>query len=237
MQPTGGKTLELAEMKEWFDPSVAPVMPPDHRVIAERYAASMREWEMAMSAANPAWWGWDSGAMRVKEPAPATVDVPVACAVAEPDGPDAEYLTLAERLGIRNGAILTAKLERVLHAEMIPVYEYAKVAAYLDHLAERRTHELRAASGEWIRSSWCWFSLRKGEHKGVHTANVSKSVYQSAIPAPVLLTIEKIQTQLPEARFFISAIVDVPDPFLAVSVPGADKLWVIERWDEPGFRS
>jgi hypothetical protein len=168
---------------------------------------------------------------------PEHVSIPERHAVAEPDGPDATYLALAAKLHVGNAAILEAKLERVLHAEMIPVYEYAKVTAYLDHLVAKRNYEEVNVKGPWFRSEWSWFSLRKGEHKGIREAKVVKPVYQGAIPLPVLMTIDKIQSQLPEARFFISQVKEVPDPFLAVSVPGSEKLWVVERWDEPGFRS
>ena len=57
------------------------------------------------------------------------------------------------------------------------------------------------------------------------------------IPIPVMLTIDRIESLYPSARFYISDIRDVKDPFLAVTVDGADTLFVIERWDDPNFRS
>jgi hypothetical protein len=176
----------------------------------------------------------------IPQPEPESLPAPLPSAIAvQDDAPDADYQALADKLGIRSAALLESKLEAILAEEMIPVYEYAKVEAYLDNLVAKRNYELgRESQSIWgRRAMWSWYSLRKGEHKGIRHGKVVKYVYQQAIEKPVLLAIDLIQSRLPEARFFVSQIEEVADPFLAVTVPGSAKLYVIERWNEPGFRS
>jgi hypothetical protein len=65
----------------------------------------------------------------------------------------------------------------------------------------------------------------------------SESVYPHAIPVVPLMAMKIIQDAFPEAQFFASDYeVQNPDPFLAVMLPDTPDLFVIERWDEPGFR-
>jgi|SRR5262252_6146719 len=66
----------------------------------------------------------------------------------------------------------------------------------------------------------------------------SGSVYGHSVPYPVLLTVKSIVDRLPDVQFFVTDYaVATPDPFLAVSRPSIDDMFIIERWDEPGFRS
>lgn len=66
---------------------------------------------------------------------------------------------------------------------------------------------------------------------------VVNSVYLHAIPFACLLTVKKIADAFPDAQFLVSDYeVQRPDPFLAVTLPDTPELFVIERWDEPGFR-
>ena len=62
------------------------------------------------------------------------------------------------------------------------------------------------------------------------------SPYAKPIPDVVLMTIVKIRENYPKSEFFVSDFARIPkgDPFLAVKVN--EKFYVIERWDEPGFR-
>ncbi len=61
--------------------------------------------------------------------------------------------------------------------------------------------------------------------------------YTELIPKPVILTMIKIHKEFISAQFMISRIVQDPkaDPFLRVSYLGNH--YIIERWDEPGYRS
>jgi hypothetical protein len=70
-------------------------------------------------------------------------------------------------------------------------------------------------------------------------------LYTDPIPLPVLITMDKLVDKLGDSvTFHVGATVDISklqparyDPFLAVSTnPGDGELYVIERWDEPGFR-
>jgi hypothetical protein len=65
----------------------------------------------------------------------------------------------------------------------------------------------------------------------------SNDVYPHAIPVVPLMAAKIIQDAFPEAQFFVTDYeVQKPDPFLAVMLPDTPDLFVIERWDEPGFR-
>lgn len=159
---------------------------------------------------------------------------PVAVA---PDSPDDQYRALAAKLGIRSTALLAAELECLLASEMIPVYDYQKVAQYLEN--ECRKASLSQPRTPWTTTlMWCWKPVREQDRlENKSYAPISSNLYQQALRLPVLLTMERIAEKLPEAKFFVSEIEAVLDPFLAVTVEGAGKLYVIERWDEPGFRS
>lgn len=70
-----------------------------------------------------------------------------------------------------------------------------------------------------------------------HGSFQTETVYAHSIPLPVLLTMKTIVSQFPDAQFYASDYeVQRPDPFLAVTLPGVEDLFIIERWDEPGFR-
>lgn len=64
--------------------------------------------------------------------------------------------------------------------------------------------------------------------------------YTKPVPIPVLLRAKDLATAFPSAQFFISDEIseaDMPairDPFLAVFV--GDELFIVDKWDEPGFR-
>lgn len=170
---------------------------------------------------------WPTASEQSPDPAPA----PTAAALAEgPEAPGEAYRKLAAKLGVKSAALREAELESVLREEMIPVYEYAKVEAFLNDQCRRA-----GAVNTWIRFQWSWKPLRK-QDRMKHGERVSNSVYQQAVPYPVLLRVEQIAERLPEAKFFVSEIEKVQDPFLAVTVEGSQRFWVIERWNEPNFR-
>jgi hypothetical protein len=67
------------------------------------------------------------------------------------------------------------------------------------------------------------------------------SAYEQVIPEPVLMTMAKIREAFPSAIFEVTIVesrhlVDA-DPFLRVRLQGNPEWFIIERWDEPGFRS
>ena len=146
-----------------------------------------------------------------------------------------EYAAIAEKIGFTNGALLEAQLRDFFAEEGICLYDYSKVSLFL---AEKAKHEGPALI-------WCWKPLRKGDC-GELASNVtwetngyiSKSQYHGAVPYPVLLTVEKIAQRFGEqVHFFVSDYkAKDPDPFLAVTGVGIE-WFVVERWDEPNFRT
>lgn len=143
----------------------------------------------------------------------------------------AEYSAIAARVGIKsNGALIKERLQHCLIANAIEVYSSAAVCRYLDHhLGEWEWQGLRQEDVDQLNG---WFF----NHHGECQIMVSHKIYSGKIPLPVLLTIEKIQAGVPEVSFYISAPKhNDGDPFLLVSGRGMGS-YIIERWDEPGFR-
>ena len=136
-----------------------------------------------------------------------------------------DYLSAAVKAGLSDSQQISlrisldrqdtdTKLQHFLSENGIAVFPYNRVAAYME--------KLRYRSG----GRWRWVSLL---------------AYNNAIPQEVLWTIGKIRESLPHVYFYISEFERDPDPFLAVSVYPLPQItntntYVIERWDEPGFR-
>lgn len=63
--------------------------------------------------------------------------------------------------------------------------------------------------------------------------------YAGELPIRAMERMASILADMPDAVFLVSDYeTKRPDPFLAVTTRrllAAGKLWVIERWDEPGF--
>ncbi len=146
----------------------------------------------------------------------------------------AEYERVAAKVGVLRRPIQTtsAKLIEVLKEEGIDVYPLAKVEKYLDS-----------------KGYWYWFPLnhntvrvdefnRETAHDHVTIfGGVKRQVFNQPIPLPVLLTTERILDRLgDQVSFWVAAT--GKDPFLAVTLNSdeSNKLFVIERWDEPSFR-
>lgn len=58
--------------------------------------------------------------------------------------------------------------------------------------------------------------------------------YTQAIPSPVIDTMIWVKEEFPSATFSISEVKRYPDPFLMVTLHGRE--YIIEKWDEPGYR-
>jgi hypothetical protein len=172
------------------------------------------------------------------------------------DQPDTEYQKLAKRLGI---AIVPFPsdllLKNALSSLSISVYDYSAVRNYLiakrleEHtvvwipvMKQQASTTLRAKYGTSSSSDWS----RPPRHGHISTNGLT---YNKPIPWPVLLTIDSLVKKGKELgfqpTFFISDFVmreKKPqrsmqlDPFLAAGTSDSDALFVIERWDEPGFR-
>lgn len=61
------------------------------------------------------------------------------------------------------------------------------------------------------------------------------AVYRKLVPGSVLQTVATIRESFPDAKFFVSDIEQVKDPFLLVTFRDT-KAVIVDFWDEPGFR-
>ncbi len=154
-----------------------------------------------------------------------------------PDEIRAQYIEKARALGVVNGALKEEMLLAFLRENGIRVYPLEKVREYLDGVFGKVKN--------WDPPTWVWRPLRDdddGKLQSNHDSRngrIVRGVYQQAIPFPVLLTIEKIISIVPDVHFYVSdrsSSSKDEDPFLAVTTAGMDML-VIERWDEPTFRA
>lgn len=141
----------------------------------------------------------------------------------------AEYKKVAAEVGFRPSALVQAELEELLRENNIHVYDYDKVSAFLtQHFAGQE---------------WGWRPLRDSDDgklvsHGEGNGEIVRRTYRQAVPLPVLLTVKKIASAIPEVQFYVSDLVgsvNDQDPFLMVCAAGVNR-YVVERWNEPGFR-
>lgn len=143
-----------------------------------------------------------------------------------------EYAKVASAIGLVTGPILEERLEHCLQVNSIDCYSSRGVWDFLD---------IKLGEGKWV-----WAGLRQKDcdelpsswHTSVHRRKVSFSdtPYNRIIPLPVLLTVQKIATEVPEVNFYVSQSADEnADPFLLVTTRTIG-LFIVERWDEPDFR-
>ena len=153
---------------------------------------------------------------------------------ADPDFGE-EYNRIASKIGIVARAQTQAiTIPRILAEEAIHVYDLARVEKYMDK-----------------QGYWDWYFLRPQDDGSLlprrKTSTSRPNVYgayhffgyREPVPLPVLLTIEKIVERAGnEAVFFVAALAEDPDPFLAVMsrYDWTRTMYVIERLDEHSFR-
>lgn len=147
------------------------------------------------------------------------------------------YDDLAKKLGVK--CKMLSKLEKFLHEHAIQIYDLAAVEKYMDKKGE-----------------WCWYPLRAKDcvETKDHVWRITRSTphkypgsygyqdnhqYDKPVPFPVLLTVKAIHDHFGEdALFLVAAPAQHPDPFLGVMQrSNFGRLFVVERWDEPSFRS
>ena len=196
--------------------------------------------------------------------ATAVCPMPEPLIAAPDDGGDQAYFALAAKLKIRNAFIVRREMETVLQEEGIHVYDIEKVRAWMTSLVNKENARLLAewkdtATPEqikdysrdplglksWLgfasrpkRVIWGWRPLRGSDVKGLTHEHPLSGTYLHAIPFAVLTTIERLQGRLPHAKFFVSDYeTELPDPFLMITHPTLGlNGFVVERWNEPGFR-
>lgn len=148
------------------------------------------------------------------------------------DAPDEEYRALCREIGFAPPQILQYELEEYLAANFIGVYDPEAVVAYMHALCHLESYKQGRPVG------WVWKPLRDGDTKlAIDHIERSTGTYKHPIPKPVLETVRTIIKHLGDRVAFVVTDYEAtnPDPFLAVTAPGLP-LYVIERWDEPGFR-
>ncbi len=166
---------------------------------------------------------------------------------------DVEYQRIASKIGTSYAEpIKQFRLESYLRDNHIDVYPLSKVTAFMNKKAAS-IPEVR--SRDWRRREtvtkmvWTWFPLRPADVDG-RPGRVKLDVYDKPVPVAALMTVEKIVDDLGAGvHFYVADLkketkthqhtTPAPtnvDPFLCVTAAGCP-LYVIERWDEPAFRS
>jgi hypothetical protein len=151
------------------------------------------------------------------------------------DEPSEEFVQLSQQLGINKIPLRLVELARVVREETMGVYPYEDVVRYLD----KQVGKLAGVRSERWRSFYEWRWHPAKEYSSRHYRSASHFdfiIYNKPIPQEVLSTIARIVDRIPDAEFYVSDVQEFKDPFLGVTVPGSDTLFVIERWDEPSFR-
>ena len=156
----------------------------------------------------------------------------VAVAVEEPSD---EYVRLSQHLGINKIPLRLVELAKVVREETLGIYPYEDVVRYLDKQVEKLAG---SRSDRWHSfHEWRWHPVK--EYSSRHYRSGSRfdaSIYNKPIPQEIVPIIARIANRFPDAEFYVTDIQEFNDPFLGVTVPGSDTLFVIERWDEPAFR-
>ena len=141
-----------------------------------------------------------------------------------------EWLILAKSIGASPQQIGEVELKLWLKEECIQVFNTQKVFDYLQHKAgddKWSFQGLRPCDTERSLHAYGTWPPRSG--------HVLKQTLYSAVPLPVLMTVQKVIERFGNrANFWVTKIGD-PDPFLAVTVDNCAIVF-IERWDEPSYR-
>ena len=201
---------------------------------------------LSIPAGNGIWWtpqspAFASGA-EIRKDNGKGITLTSLVASAKPINParlaSANYVKLANKLGIDSAAIDEACMLATIHDLNISTYDFDKVDDYLYRQALKQGTNVR----------WVWKPLRSKDldetSKQWFSAATMGSLYPTqyahAIPERVLTTISDILAKEPNAIFLVSDYEVVkPDPFLAVTtlkMLKAGVIFIVDRWDEPGFR-
>lgn len=167
--------------------------------------------------------------------------------------PDKDYVRIAAKLGFEIPKEPSDRaLQKILADLSIGVYAYQPVLTYLKTQRPENHFVVWVPVAKGYRLDKLARRLHRmptdGWEHGRHGC-ISHNLYNKPIPYPVMVTMEKIVDAAKEYKFnpmfFVSDFEErrVPlqrstrfDPFLAVGTSDSDALFVIERWDEPGFR-
>ena len=160
-----------------------------------------------------------------------------AAKLSEKDLAPAGYYKLAKAVGVEISPEEAQLIDAIYDADL-HIYPFDKVDNYLYRQALKQGTNVR----------WVWKPTNTKGLKEVEGASwrtipnagfVYPKVYSQRLPKRVLEEMKVILDKDPEALFLVSDYeVIKPDPFLAVTTAkllAADKLWIIDQWDEPTF--
>jgi uncharacterized integral membrane protein len=123
-------------------------------------------------------------------------------------------------------AVMTAMLSVALAVTLSAVFDLAwwwvMWPAIVGILAALVTIGGLGMNNEIRRRGWTRTSLRR---------------YAKPVPEFALQTALDIREQCPYAKFYVVELEETPDPFLAVTVEGAEGLVYVEVWNEPAFNA
>lgn len=141
-----------------------------------------------------------------------------------------EYIKISRELGYVCSAVRIYELDKFLAENNMVVYNYQQVAEHIEILT--RESDL----------CWGWYQLREQDKLNIKSefwvpgAFIQK-VYDKPVPLSVLGTVKKIQDAFSDAKFFVSELHVVKDPFLLVTFDGTENNYrIVDFWNEPGFR-
>lgn len=156
-----------------------------------------------------------------------------------------DYFALCKDISAETPAVRMLQLRQFLAERGIPEYDGWQVHLHLIHQAKMQ----RKATGQ--NQTIFWYPLRKddtgdqhplwfawdnvGDGVSIKYMETKDTIYYKLVPASALETVKMILQGFPDAKFFVSDIAELQDPFLAVNIPG-QKLLIVDFWDEPGFR-
>ncbi len=169
-------------------------------------------------------------------PSPQQKDIRPKQRKVEPAGhPDEvkSYVALCQKIHAETPAVRMLQLRQFLVERGIPEYEVSQVHQYLRGLV--------AKIGNYV--CYTWKPLREEDKNtrfrwwwgGGNRCELSDTLYHKLVPHSVLQTVAIILEALPDAKFFVSHISEVKDPFLLVTFTDVDPV-VVDFWNEPGFR-
>lgn len=154
----------------------------------------------------------------------------------------ASYLKLAKAINLESPSTDEAQILQTIYSDHLRVYDFDKVDNYL----------YRQALTMGARMRWVWKPMREVDLKTVQDLGargtmgpstsgiVFSKLYGQKIPERILADAKCVLDEVPGAVFLVSDFEAVkPDPFLAITTPkllAEGKLWIVDRWDEPGFQ-
>lgn len=156
-----------------------------------------------------------------------------------------DYAEAAALIGYKPKGLECLRFEAFCNENGIPNYDRAEVKAYLDKEYGGADQPNRRSYEERRIGTWGWRELVSSGARVTYPYTsdmfLVSFAYNKAIPHPVVLRAGLIKKEFPDAIFYVSDGVNerdmirpVLDPFLMVQIE--DKYYIVDKWDEPGFK-